>query len=298
MNKKIAWVTDTAALLDEKFIQDNQIHVLPLNIVFEEEVLRETVDMTHDEFYDKLRTTKTHPKTSQPVIGEVVELYRSLKQQGYACAIAIHTSQHLSGTYLSAFTAAEQAQFKVYPVDSKIGSYPMMKMIELGQRLEREGVEPAQIVEKIKELADHSELSFIPASLSQLHKSGRVSGTQAFLSNLLNIKVVISFDNGKVVMKEKVRAIAKAKTYVENLLINDLESHIIPEVAVIHCNNEEGALNWKTILERSYPLITFHVMPLSACVGVHAGEGTLGLSWVRQPELVAPKQQQKELVTI
>jgi len=298
MNKKIAWVTDTAALLDEKFIQDNQIHVLPLNIVFEEEVLRETVDMTHDEFYDKLRTTKTHPKTSQPVIGEVVELYRSLKQQGYACAIAIHTSQHLSGTYLSAFTAAEQAQFEVYPVDSKIGSYPMMKMIELGQRLEREGVEPAQIVEKIKELADHSELSFIPASLSQLHKSGRVSGTQAFLSNLLNIKVVISFDNGKVVMKEKVRAIAKAKTYVENLLINDLESHIIPEVAVIHCNNEEGALNWKTILERSYPLITFHVMPLSACVGVHAGEGTLGLSWVRQPELVAPKQQQKELVTI
>lgn len=298
MNKKIAWVTDTAALLDEKFIQDNQIHVLPLNIVFEEEVLRETVDMTHDEFYDKLRTTKTHPKTSQPVIGEVVELYRSLKQQGYACAIAIHTSQHLSGTYLSAFTAAEQAQFEVYPVDSKIGSYPMMKMIELGQRLEREGVEPAQIVEKIKELADHSELSFIPASLSQLHKSGRVSGTQAFLSNLLNIKVVISFDNGKVVMKEKVRAIAKAKAYVENLLINDLESHIIPEVAVIHCNNEEGALNWKTILERSYPLITFHVMPLSACVGVHAGEGTLGLSWVRQPELVAPKQQQKELVTI
>ncbi|WP_409369372.1 DegV family protein [Lysinibacillus sp. 38-6] len=298
MNKKIAWVTDTAALLDEKFIQDNQIHVLPLNIVFEEEVLRETVDMTHDEFYDKLRTTKTHPKTSQPVIGEVVALYKSLKQQGYACAIAIHTSQHLSGTYLSAFTAAEQAQFEVYPVDSKIGSYPMMKMIELGQRLEQDGVEPAQIVEKINELADHSELSFIPASLSQLHKSGRVSGTQAFLSNLLNIKVVISFDNGKVVMKEKVRAIAKAKAYVENLLINDLESHIIPEVAVIHCNNEEGALNWKTILERSYPLITFHVMPLSACVGVHAGEGTLGLSWVRQPELVAPKQQQKELVTM
>ncbi|MFJ7666701.1 DegV family protein [Lysinibacillus sp. NPDC097195] len=298
MNKKIAWVTDTAALLDEKFIQDNQIYVLPLNIVFEEEVLRETVDMTHDEFYDKLRTTKTHPKTSQPVIGEVVTLYKSLKQQGYACAIAIHTSQHLSGTYLSAFTAAEQAQFEVYPIDSKIGSYPMMKMIELGQQLEREGVEPAQIVEKINELADHSELSFIPASLSQLHKSGRVSGTQAFLSNLLNIKVVISFDNGKVVMKEKVRAIAKAKAYVENLLNNDLESHIIPEVAVIHCNNEVGAINWKTTLERTYPLMTFQVLPLSACVGVHAGEGTLGLSWVRQPEPIAQKQQEKELVTI
>ncbi|MFY0517763.1 DegV family protein [Lysinibacillus sp. UGB7] len=298
MKKKIAWVTDTAALLDEKYIQDNHIHVLPLNIVFEEGALRETVDMTHDEFYDKLRSAKTHPKTSQPAIGEVVELYQSLKQQGYACAIAIHTSQHLSGTYLSAFTAAEQAQFEVHPVDSKIGSFPMMKMIELGQQLAREGFEPAAIVERINELADLSKLSFIPSSLSQLHKSGRVTGTQAFLSNLLNIKVVISFDNGKVVMKEKIRTATKAKAYVENLLTIDLESSMIPEVAVIHCNNEEGARCWQASLEKAYPLITFHVLPLSACVGVHAGEGTLGLSWVCQPELAAYKQLEKELVTL
>lgn len=298
MEKKIAWVTDTAALLDEKFIQDNQIHVLPLNIVFEEGALRETVDMTHDQFYEKLRNAKTHPKTSQPAIGEVVELYKSLKAQGYTCAIAIHTSQHLSGTYQSAFTAAEQADFEVYPVDSKIGSFPMLKMIELGQQLEHEGFEPDYIVERINELADNSELSFIPASLSQLHKSGRVSGTQAFLSNLLNIKVVISFENGKVVMKEKVRAASRAKVYVQNLLNADLETSIIPEVAVIHCNNEEGAIAWKNALETEYPLISFRVLPLSACVGVHAGEGTLGLSWVRQPELAPLKKKEAELVTI
>lgn len=298
MENKIAWVTDTAALLDEKFIQDNQIHVLPLNIVFEEGALRETVDMTHDQFYDKLRNANKHPKTSQPAIGEVVDLYKSLKAQGYACAIAIHTSQHLSGTYNSAFTAAEQADFKVYPVDSKIGSFPMQKMIELGQELEREGFEPGYIVEKINELADNSELSFIPASLSQLHKSGRVSGTQAFLSNLLNIKVVISFENGKVVMKEKVRATPRAKAYVQNLLNADLETSIIPEVAVIHCNNEEGAIAWKNALEKEYPLISFKVLPLSACVAVHAGEGTLGLSWVRLPELAPLKQKEAELVTI
>lgn len=299
MVNKIAWVTDTAALLDEKFKQDNQIHVLPLNIVFEEGGLRETVDMTHDQFYEKLRNAKKHPKTSQPGIGEVIDLYKSLKEQGYACAIAVHTSKQLSGTYNSAFIAAEQADFKVYPVDSKIGSFPMQKMIELGQELEREGFEPEYIVEKINELADHSELSFIPASLSQLHKSGRVSGTQAFLSNLLNIKVVISFDgNGKVVMKEKVRAISRAKAYVQNLLNTDLEKSIVPEVAVIHCNNEEGAITWMHALEKEYPLISFRVLPLSASVGVHAGEGTLGLSWVRLPELSPLKQKEAELVTV
>lgn len=298
MENKIAWVTDTAALLDEKFIKDNHIHVLPLNIVFEEGALRETVDMTHDQFYEKLRNAKKHPKTSQPAIGEVVDLYKSLKAQGYTCAIAIHTSQHLSGTYLSAFTAAVQAEFEVHPIDSKIGSFPMMKMIELGQQLEREGFETGYIVERINELADNSELSFIPANLSQLHKSGRVSGTQAFLSNLLNIKVVISFEDGKPVMKEKVRASTRAKTYVQNVLNTDIETSIVTEVAIIHCNNDQGATAWKHALENEYPLIGFRVLPLSACVGVHAGEGTLGLSWVRQPELARLKLPEDELVTI
>ncbi len=68
-------------------------------------------------------------------------------------------------------------------------------------------------------------------------------------------------------------------------------------MAVIHCNNAEGAKCWQTSLEKAYPLITFHILPLSACVGVHAGEGTLGLSWVCQPELAPYKQQEKELVT-
>ena len=299
MENKIAWVTDTTALLDEKFIQDNRIHVLPLNIVFEEGALRETVDMTHDQFYEKLRNAKKHPKTSQPGMGEVVDLYKSLKEQGYACAIAVHTSSKLSGTYNSAFIAAEQADFKVYPVDSKIGSFPLEKMIELGQKLEREGFEPEYIVEKINELADHSELSFIPASLSQLHKSGRVSGTQAFLSNLLNIKLVISFDkDGYVVMTEKVRALSRAKAYVQNLLNAALEKSIVPEAAVIHCNNEEGAIAWKQALEKEYPHISFRVLPLSASVGVHAGEGTLGLTWVRLPEPSPLKQKDAELVTV
>ena len=101
--------------------------------------------------------------------------------------------------------------FKVYPIDSKIGSYPMIKMIEIGNELLEQGHDVEEVVAAIKKVAENAELSFIPANLNQLHKSGRVSGTQAFLSNLLNIKVVITFVHGKPVMKEKVRANKRAK---------------------------------------------------------------------------------------
>lgn len=281
MTKKIAWVTDSAPLLHNEFIAKYNIHVLPLNIVFEEGPLKETVDMTHDEFYKKLRMAKKHPKTSQPVFGDMVDLYKNLKEQGYDCAIAVHLSKFLSGTYESAFIAAEQADFKVYPIDSKIGSFPMVKMIEVGKAMEAEGSDVEEIVTRLEHMTNNSELSFIPSSLAQLHKSGRVSGTAAFLSNLLKINLVISFDNGKVVMKEKVRGNKRARQYVKNLLQADLAKASIPEVAIINCNNEPDAQAWKSELETEFPDIRFIISPLSAAVGVHAGEGTTGLSWVR-----------------
>ncbi|MEK4130506.1 DegV family protein [Solibacillus sp. FSL W8-0474] len=283
MTKKIAWVTDTAALLSPEFIKKHNIHVLALNIVFEEGALRETIDMTHDEFYDKLKNAKAHPKTSQPAFGEHVALYEELKQEGYDCAIAIHTSEQLSGTVLSAPMAAEQAGFKNYVIDAKIGSYPMQYMLELGLELEKDGLKPEEIVKKIEAMRGNAELAFIPASLEQLHKSGRVSGTAMFLSNLLNIKLVIEYNKeGGVEVAQKVRADKRAKKAVIEKLQRAIQKSPVKEVAVIHCNNLTGANEWKKELEEKFPTIIFTPTPLSACVGVHAGEGTLGLTWVRE----------------
>lgn len=282
MTRKIAWVTDTAALLTDEFIKKHNINVLALNIVFEEGALRETIDMTHDEFYVKLRNAKSHPKTSQPAYGEHVALYERLKEEGYDCAIAIHTSEQLSGTVLSSPMAAEQAGFKNYAIDAKIGSYPMQVMLEKGLELEQQGLEPQQIVEQIEAIRCNAELSFIPASLDQLHKSGRVSGMAMFLSNLLNIKLVISYNKeGGVEVAQKVRADKRAKKYVTDKLQAAMAKSLVNEVAVINCNNEAGAIEWKKELMQQFPHITFKPVPLSACVGVHAGEGTLGLTWVR-----------------
>ena len=281
MTEKIAWVTDTAALLDQATIEKYNVHVLPLHIVFTDMDIRETIDITSEKFYEKLQQTKEHPKTSQPPIGEVIALYERLKEEGYTCAIAVHTSKHLSGTYQTAFAAAEQVGFTVYPIDSKIGSFPMQKMIETGYALAEQGVAPQQIAASLTDMAERTRLSFIPTSLSQLHKSGRVSGTQLFLSNLLNIKLVISFEDGVATMKEKVRADKRARAYVVNQVGEDILHHGVTEVAIIHCNNEQGAEKWHEELKIAFPNVTFIVTELSICVGVHAGEGTLGLSWVQ-----------------
>ncbi|MFD1030083.1 DegV family protein [Metaplanococcus flavidus] len=278
--KKIAWITDTAAQLDEAFVQKHNVYVLPLTVVFADGTYRESIDLTQEEFYGKLRSAKTSPKTSQPAIGEMLALYEELEAQGYDLAIALHLSSGLSGTFESAQSASEMTDFKVYPVDSKIGSFPMVKMIEAGDKLFAEGKEAEEVIAAITDMTARSHLSFIPSSLEQLHKSGRVSGTQTFLSNLLNIKLVISFEEGKPVMKEKVRSDKRAKSKVMNALRADMAAGAVPEVAAIHCNNAADAESWKNELLQEFPDLKVQVVQLSVCVGVHAGEGTTGLSWV------------------
>ncbi len=278
--KKIAWITDTAAQLDDAFIQKYNIHILPLSVVFPEGSYRESIDLTQKEFYDKLHLTGISPKTSQPAIGEMLSLYEKLQAEGYDFAIALHLSSSLSGTFDSAQSASKMTDFNVFPIDSQIGSFPMVKMIEVGNELFANGKDVKEVVATLTEMSSKSKLSFIPASLNQLHKSGRVSGTQTFLSNLLNIKVIISFKNGKPVMKEKVRSIKRAKNNVSSLLRVDMDKRTVPEVAVIHCNNTPDAEIWKKELLQEFPTLKVQVVSLSVCVGIHAGEGTIGLSWV------------------
>lgn len=278
--KKIAWITDTAAQLDDAFIQKHNVHILPLGVVFSDGLYRESIDITQEEFYDKLKLSKVSPKTTQPPIGEMLSLYEKLQSEGYDFAIALHVSSGLSGTFESVQSAAKMSDFKVYPIDSKIGSFPMGKMIEIGNELFANGKDVEEVVSAINVITSKSRLSFVPASLNQLHKSGRVSGTQVFLSNLLNIKLVIDFENGKTVLKEKVRTNKRAKNNVTSLLRADIAKGSVPEVAAIHCNNALDAEIWKNELLEEFPHLKVQVVALSVCVGVHAGEGTTGLSWV------------------
>lgn len=278
--KKIAWITDTAAQLDKAFIQKHNVHVLPLSVVFEDGLYRESIDLTEEEFYGKLRSSEVSPKTSQPAIGEMVSLYDKLQKEGYDFAIALHLSSGISGTFESAQAAAQMTDFKVYPIDSKIGSFPMTKMIETGDQLLANGKDVEEVVDTIQGMTIKSKVAFIPSSLKQLHKSGRVSGTQNFVSNLLNIKVVINIEDGKPVLKEKVRLYKRAKEKVTRALRTDMDHGKVTEVAVIHCNNAPDAEKWKNDLLRDFPDLKVQIVPLSVCVAVHAGEGTTGLSWV------------------
>lgn len=277
--RKIAWITDSTATLSKEYITQHHIHVVPLEIIFGSESFKEDIDITAEAFYKRLAESKELPKTSQPAIGEFVSLYEKLKEE-YEYAIAIHASSALTGTYQTSVSAAAMVGLPIEIIDSKIGSYALGKMVQKGIELEQQGKTYEEIVSYLQTLPDKGRLYMIPGSLEQLHKGGRVSTTQALIGNLIKLRLLIKFDNGKAVLFDKIRTDSKAKARLYEILGADASR--IREASIIHGNAPEKALVWKQELEQIYPHITFTATMFSPVAGTHTGQGTIGLTWISE----------------
>jgi DegV family protein with EDD domain len=282
MNKpKIAWITDTTATLSKEFIEKHQIHVIPLHVVINDTFYKETIDITAEDFYERMKNEEGKFQSSQPNIGDIVELYEKLKEE-YDFGIAIHASSTLTGTYQTSVMAAEMAGFKLFAIDSHTGSYPLSFLVKRGVELVEKGIDIDEVVSQLNSLREHTRLFLVPSNLDQLHKSGRVSGSQKILASLFNIKPILSIEDGAAKIKDKVRTEKKALAWLVNNLKEDLETKTVKKVAIVHANDREKAEGLEQIINETFPTIETEKLMLITVAGVHTGVGTLGLSWVNE----------------
>ena len=203
--KKVAWITDSTCYIEPEYAKQNNIFIVPMSVSFENETYRDGVDITEEEFYQRLSSSRSLPKSSQPAIGEFVALYEELKKE-YELGIAIHVSSELSGTASASKQAAEFAGFPLELVDSKLISLPMSDKITKGQEMIHQGESPADVANKLRMMYKSNQLFVMIGSLEQLHKGGRVSAIQLMMGSLLKIKSILTFQEGKIVPHEKVRS--------------------------------------------------------------------------------------------
>lgn len=277
--KKCAWITDSTCGLSEEFIKENNIYVLPLSVIVNNVSYREDIEITKDEFYEKLKEHGVGAKTSQPAFGEFINLYEELKKK-YDYGIAIHASSKLTGTYDSSKNASRQTGFSVEVIDSKIGAYALGKMIRNGLAFEEQGKSYEEIVDVLRTYPDKTEMYLLPASLEQLKRSGRVSTPQAIFASLLNINLLLRFQQGKVVVDEKIRTKKRAKNRLFQIIADSIEKHQLKEICVMHAGVKEVALNWKEELEKIHNQIKVQTETLVPVAGVHTGYGTMAVSWL------------------
>lgn len=256
------------------------IYVIPLNVIINGVSYKENIDLTNEDFYEKLKEPNVDAKTSQPAYGKFVRLYEKLMET-YDCGIALHASSSLTGTYQSSIRAAEQTGFPVEVIDSKIGNYALKKILLNGLERSKQGMSYEDVVREMRQETNQTEMYLMPASFEQMRKSGRVSTTQAVLASLLNIQILLCFEDGKVVIADKVRTKKRAKKKLFDIINEAINKDKVKEVCLMHSGVLEKANSWKEELEQIHKQVKVKIETLVPVAGVHTGFGTMAVSWLR-----------------
>lgn len=278
---KTAVVTDSTAYIPKELREKWNIHMIPLSVIFSNETYREEVDISAEAFYEEVKN-RDLPTTSQPPIGEFVELFEKLSND-YDEVVSIHLSSGISGTYQGAITAGTMVVgIKVYAFDSEISCMVQGFYALEAAEMAEQGKSGEEIIARLGEMKHSIRAYFMVDDLSHLQRGGRLSSAQAFIGSLLQVKPLLHFEDKRIVPFEKVRTRKKALNRVVELLAEDAGSGEQYRAAIIHANREAEALEWKKELETQFPNVEFMLSYFGPVIGTHLGEGSMGMGWYKK----------------
>lgn len=279
---KTAVVSDSTAYIPKDVREKLGIHMIPLSVVFQNETYKEEVEISASDFYIKMRESNELPTTTQPSTGAFVELYEELSKE-YDAVISVHLSSGISGTLQGAKAAGEMVEnIEVFPYDSEISCMIQGFYAIEAAKLAKEGKSPEEILARLDEMKATANAYFMVDDLTNLHKGGRLSGAQALIGGLLQVKPVLHFVDKVIVPFEKIRTKKKAMNRIVELIGEAVSDGDKYQAVVIHGNNEEEALAWKADLEQRYPNVEFQLSYFGPVIGTHLGEGAMGLGWTKK----------------
>jgi DegV family protein with EDD domain len=255
--------------------------MIPLHVIFGNEVYHEEIDITWCQFYEEVKT-KDLPTTSQPPIGQFVELFEQLSKD-YDSVICVHLSSGISGAFQGANTASTMVEgITVYPFDSEVSCMVQGFYAIEAAKLAAQGVDADTIMARLDELKQTARAYFMVDDLMHLQRGGRLSSAQAFIGSLLKVKPLLHFENKVIVPFEKIRTRKKALGRIADLLGEDASSGGKYQAVVIHANREEEAKEWRDELAAKYPNVEFTIGYFGAVIGTHLGEGSMGMGWMKK----------------
>jgi len=267
-------VTDSSADLPAQLAQELGITVVPLYVRFGDEVYRERVSITDDEFYQKLMHGPVHPVTIQPGPQDFVEVYKKLVQEADGI-VSIHLSSKLSGTYNSALQAKEmvgEGGCPIEVVDSGSITMAMGLVCIAAAEAAKAGKDLEQVLDGVKQDVPNAHLLALFDTLKYLQLGGRIGKAKALVGSILNVKPMITLKDGEVMPAGQVRTRAKG---IERLVDFVKNAQDIESLAVGYSTTLDEA---QTLAKRLVSIFTkepVKVARLGTTLGVHAGPGTL-----------------------
>lgn len=275
-------VTDSTADIPKELVDQWNITVIPLNVVFSEtESYEDGVTISPDVFYGKLESNESIPTTSQPTPHQFEQVYRSLQDDGAQTIFSIHLSSKLSGTYQAATIARssiEDEQVDVHVIDSKQASYAIGIIVVELARLAQEGSTLETLESRLEQLLNETSVYFLVDTLKFLQKNGRIGKAQALVGSLLKVKPILSLSNeGEVYPFDKARGPKKAISRIIEAIKQEYGDSPI-HIGASHALNVDLAKELIKRVEAECNVQSVEITSIGAVIGTHVGPGTVSIS--------------------
>lgn len=278
---KVAIVTDSTACMPADLVSRHNISVAPQVVIWGQETLRDGVDITPEQFYERLAKESVMPSTSQVSPATFEQIFRQLLEQGYD-VLAIVISHKLSGTFQSALLAKETiGGDRIAIVDTNTTAMSMgyivleaAKAVEKGASLE----ECVAIAEAAKE---RTGVLISVDTLEFLHRGGRIGGAQRLLGTMLGLKPLLELADGRIEPLEKVRTRGKALSRMVDIAVERIGRKPV-HLCVIHAVSQADA---EAVLEKccsQMNVVEKYIAWVSPAIGANIGPGVVGITYMTE----------------
>lgn len=265
---KIKIVTDSSVTIEPEVAKELDITIVPLSVMVDGVVYSDS-DLEEGEFLRLMKSSRNLPKTSQPPVGVFADVFDRLAEDG-AQIISIHMSHALSGTVEAARQGATLANADVTVVDSSFTDQAMKFQVTEAAKLAKEGVSLEEILTKIEEVKEKTELYIGLSTLENLVKGGRIGRVSGLISSLLNIRVIMQMKNHQLEPIVKGRGAKTFKKWLDDLIAS-LQNKQVAEIGISYAGGPELAQEMKESLQ-PYVKKPISVLETGSIIQTHTGE--------------------------
>ena len=271
-------VTDSSCTMEKSLRDELNIHMMPLSIMVDGVVYPDDDHLPGEKFMDMMANAKALPKTSQPPIGEFVELYDRLGEDGSE-VISIHMTKGLSGTVEAARQASNLSSSIVTVIESDFTDQGLSFQVIQAAKLAQAGAGVPEILAEIERVKQNTKLYIGISTLDNLVKGGRISRTTGLLSNIFNMKVVMDFENTELIPVAKGRGV---KTF--NKWFDELKSELskipnVRQIGISHADGLELANGFKEGLQAIFKDMDIPVLHTNPVIATHTGKNAFAIMY-------------------
>lgn len=274
-------ITDSTSYIPKEYIEKYNISIVSLNVVLNGKSYRE-VDLENNFFYKEMDKCSSIPTSSQPSVEEFYNIFENIVKNGDDI-VGLFISSEMSGTYSTAnlvknMILENYPDRKVEIIDSRSNCMQMGFAAIEGARTAKEGKDIFSVIENINSVINTSRFLFVPDTLDYLKKGGRIGGAAALFGAILQIRPILTVENGVTTVLNKVRTKKKAVDKIVETVINDVTNKGIGKMIVHHINCEEEGKELANRLKEKLN-IEIAIQSIGPIIGLHVGPKSIGVAY-------------------